>query len=201
MMTIVREFLRFLIKMVVEAISRNEVAPITIPHPAIPTVSPQPVAPLAPPAPGTRSAILTRPRGWRTSTGPIISQLRTDSGFQCLILERPAIIAEHPCIQLWKGLCKWTKHPEHGWCYELQDVLGRTAILIHGANVYVQLLGCLATGRARALFQPNSCHPGVPPVAMYGVTESDEVLLELQDDMKDAAGNDAPFMLTITEEV
>jgi hypothetical protein len=40
--------------------------------------------------------------------------------------------------------------PKFGPCYWLQDVPGRSEILIHPANYYSQLLGCIAPGMNRA---------------------------------------------------
>ena len=48
-------------------------------------------------------------------------------------------------------MVKWTTksdHPIHGPCYEITGVKGRTAILIHSANWYDQLMGCLSLGRS-----------------------------------------------------
>ena len=73
---------------------------------------------------------------------------QSDSGFRCKILERPRDIGEHPCIPAGMYVVAWTSgvHPKHPECYELTGVHGRTDILIHPANAYEQLLGCLAPG-------------------------------------------------------
>lgn len=50
--------------------------------------------------------------------------------------------------------CEGKEHPHHGWCYELQGVQGRSAILLHPANFAgditrgfeSELLGCIAPG-------------------------------------------------------
>lgn len=38
------------------------------------------------------------------------------------------------CITPGSYLCQWTNHPKHGWCYEVKNVKGRFAILIHPGN-------------------------------------------------------------------
>lgn len=63
-------------------------------------------------------------------------------------LERP-IAGDHPCIPIALGGydVDWTDtHPHHNPCYEIMRVPGRTAILIHTANWYQELLGCIALG-------------------------------------------------------
>ena len=72
-----------------------------------------------------------------------------DTGrFKYPTLERP-LLGPHPCIDLGEYDVDWTddgRHPQHNPCYEVMDVPGRTAILIHAANVFEQLLGCIAPG-------------------------------------------------------
>ena len=74
-------------------------------------------------------------------------RLKTDSGFECDTLERPTE-GPHPCIPAGSYQVQKKPHPIHGNCYEVLDVPGRTAILLHSANWYQQLLGCVALGRA-----------------------------------------------------
>lgn len=59
------------------------------------------------------------------------------------------------CIPMGKYLCKWTKSPamslKHGYpfrTYEVQDVPDREGIRIHTANLFSELLGCIALGDA-----------------------------------------------------
>ncbi len=76
--------------------------------------------------------------------------LTTPSGFSCYSLERPRV-GDHPCIPDGLYDVKWTSkdvHPKHGPCYEISDVPGRTDVLIHTANWSLELLGCIAPGRA-----------------------------------------------------
>lgn len=81
-------------------------------------------------------------------SGPTFGKLSAPGGFECDTLERPLNVADHPRIPAGIYKVHACEHPEHGLCYELQDVPGRTAILIHSANFWRQLLGCLALGRA-----------------------------------------------------
>lgn len=39
------------------------------------------------------------------------------------------------CIPAGEYECLWHHSPTFGWCYEVQDVPGRSAILIHAGNV------------------------------------------------------------------
>lgn len=50
------------------------------------------------------------------------------------------------CIPFGTYLCKLANHPKHGLKYELQDVPGRTAILIHVANTMDDVEGCIGLG-------------------------------------------------------
>lgn len=79
--------------------------------------------------------------------GPTFGDLKAPGGFECVTLERPAT-GDHPCIGKGSWRVKALPHPQHGVCYELLDVKGRTAILIHSANWWQQLLGCISLGRA-----------------------------------------------------
>lgn len=69
----------------------------------------------------------------------------TTTGFECYVLQRPPV-GEHPFIGRSTWRVAWLEHPEHGWCYQILNVKDRTGILIHPANWFVQLLGCLALG-------------------------------------------------------
>lgn len=113
------------------------------------------------------------------------SQYTSDSGLQLYILERPAT-GDHPRIKGGKYIVCRKQHPIHGLCYELEDRDGRTAILIHSANWFWQLLGCLAPGRSiQEILQPNG-------KMMKGVTSSKDALMALEADM-----GYEPFELTI----
>ena len=98
----------------------------------------------------------------------VFGDLDTGS-FKCKTLERPEGI-EHPCIPPSppEGYdVPWTVgvHPKHPECFEV-IVPGRTAILIHSANVYEQLLGCIAPGSVVQVVEldyegSHICHRGV----------------------------------------
>lgn len=83
--------------------------------------------------------------------------LLTDTGFSCRTLELPwrENAPSISCIPKGKYLCKFKKSPTFGLCYHLQNVPGRTAILIHPANFggdtskgfHSELKGCISLGR------------------------------------------------------
>ena len=58
------------------------------------------------------------------------------------------------CVTPYTYSCIWHQSPRFGWCYLLQNVKGRSHILIHSANFagdtdkgyQSQLLGCIALG-------------------------------------------------------
>lgn len=64
----------------------------------------------------------------------------------CVTLERPAD-GDHPCIPAGIYQCDRFKSPHNGDTWLLKDVPGRSMIEIHSANMYTQLLGCIAPGR------------------------------------------------------
>ncbi len=80
--------------------------------------------------------------------GPTFGKLTAPGGFSCDTLERPLIVDAHPRINTGAYRVRAWAHPKHGLCYQLEDRDGRTAILIHSANWWRQLLGCIALGRA-----------------------------------------------------
>src|ERR1035437_9337176 len=65
------------------------------------------------------------------------------------------------CIPSGLYICKWAKHPQHGWCWQVINVAGRTDILIHSANLagnteqgyQKQVLGCIALGMGIGMFK------------------------------------------------
>ena len=136
-----------------------------------------------------RTATLVRDHSDDTSLGTF-GKYTSDSGFQCYILERPGS-GDHPCIPVGTYSVEIKPHPEHGNCYELQNVTGRSAILIHSANVYEQLLGCLAPGRS---VQQIGIFWHGDPINHVGVTSSRDALIALMADMSGES-----FQLTITQ--
>lgn len=123
------------------------------------------------------------------------SRWRSDSGFECYLLERPPLaqvgkaIADHPRILDEGGVSEAAvkDHPEHGKVYELV-VPGRTAILIHSANWFQQLLGCLAPGASIDDVEDlTGKWLGQPLRKQRGVTSSKETLKRLMADLDGAA--------------
>lgn len=130
-----------------------------------------------------RKATLVRDYALDTSQGTF-GVWRSDSGFSCYILERPAT-GDHPCIPVGTYMVQMKPHPIHKKAYELQNVPGRTAILIHSANWFEQLLGCLAPGRSIQLmsgFYKDDAGNSMP-VNHLGVTSSVDALNSLIDDL------------------
>lgn len=52
------------------------------------------------------------------------------------------------CVPVGKYIVNKRKSPKYGWHFHLQDVEGRTLILIHNANYVRQLAGCIAVGNS-----------------------------------------------------
>ena len=109
-----------------------------------------------------------------------------DTGtFKCMTVERPrpGLINDHPCIPATeRGYdMDWTVgvHPKHPEVYEIQ-VPGRTAILVHSANVMEQLLGCIAPGRAVGHIELEI---DGKPISHDGVTDSRNTLADLIKDL------------------
>lgn len=81
--------------------------------------------------------------------------LTLPSGSQFYVLE-PSPKAKNPCIPVGAYVCEWTTKPKHGECYEVKDVPGRTAVLLHSGNfggdtfhgLKTDTEGCLLPGRA-----------------------------------------------------
>ena len=70
----------------------------------------------------------------------LILQLRT--------LERPWVFNERKisCIPSGTYLVKRHISPKFGQCFKIQDVKGRSDILIHSGNVVADTLGCILVG-------------------------------------------------------
>ena len=75
---------------------------------------------------------------------------------------------------------RWAVSPKFGPCYHVQEVNGRTDILIHPANLMgdtqrgfaSQLLGCIALGQAHSTFQPGSVPNQTIKSPQKGITAS-----------------------------
>lgn len=123
--------------------------------------------------------------GFRFGT---FGKLAAPGGFECYALQRPPV-GEHPFIGRGSWRVTVKDHPIHGKCYEVQDVEGRTAILLHSANWFQELLGCIALGRSIAVV--DGFFEDVHYVQL-GITSSKECVAAFFAHM---AGVD--FMLTI----
>lgn len=63
--------------------------------------------------------------------------------------------SQHSCINTGTYTLTWHQSPSKGWCYLVNEVVGRSNILVHSANFAgdvdagweSQLLGCIALGR------------------------------------------------------
>lgn len=136
-----------------------------------------------------RKATLVRDYSTDTSLGTF-GIYKSDSGFSCYILERPGT-GDHPCIPTGTYEVKKLKHPLHGLCYEVLDVPGRTAILLHAANWYQELLGCLAPGRSVQVVEGSWQGQ---QIKQMGVTSSRDAVLALMADM-----DGQPFRLIVSQ--
>ncbi len=113
--------------------------------------------------------------------------------FEFYVLQRSPV-GEHPYIGRGTWKVTWLWHTIHGWCYQLLNVKDRTAILIHAANWFQELLGCLAFGAAITEVVDETGHwLGKPGAKQLGVTSSSPTILRFCDhmDRKD-------FILTIS---
>jgi len=92
----------------------------------------------------------------------------------CVTTERPPT-GDHPCIP--KNQYRWKKFfsPHNGECLLLMDVPGRTFIEVHSANVWQQLLGCIAVGAAFDYFTGKT-KDGTTYTNQKGVTHSKDTL-------------------------
>lgn len=104
--------------------------------------------------------------------GGTFGLLTAPGGFSVYTLERPRL-GDHPCIPAGGYKVQKGQFPMHGLCYEVKDVPGRSAILIHAANWYRQLLGCIALGRAIMLVE--GMYHG-EPVKELGISSSKDAV-------------------------
>ena len=76
---------------------------------------------------------------------------KTNLILQLQTLERPWIFNERKvsCIPTGTYLVKRHTSPKFGQCFKIQDVKGRSDILIHSGNVVGDTLGCILVGLAR----------------------------------------------------
>ena len=130
--------------------------------------------------------IVTMTRRKGDVVAPTISDLDVNG---LVVLERPRapVAADyaadgnpHPCIPAGEYAVVWTEdvHPLHPFCYEVMNVPGRSAILIHSANWIRELLGCLAPGTKAEIVEGD--YEG-QHVKELGVSNSKAALGMLQD--------------------
>ena len=108
----------------------------------------------------------------------VFGQLSTEM-YECYTLERPRT-GDHPCIPAGEYEVELRPHPRHGECYEVMDVPGRTAILIHPANWYQELLGCIALGTSVNIIQGQYLNA---PVRQMGITRSVDACQRFMDQL------------------
>jgi hypothetical protein len=130
-----------------------------------------------------RKVTLTREEAGDSGT---FGTLLTDHGYQCKTLELPSRNNEvgKSCIPAGTYTVTWRTSPHHGACYHVEDVPGRTAILIHAANFPHELLGCIAPGKSYWMTNGKKA----------GVQSSRNALDGLEQDLKRSG-----FQLTIVE--
>lgn len=138
-----------------------------------------------------RSATLTRISSGAEGT---FGNLITDNGMSLVTLELPwqNDAPNISCIPPGNYLVKWTSHPLHGWVYQVENVLGRSAILIHSANIPEQLLGCIAVGTSVVMF-PTGTFPNIN-IPIKGIQHSKQALTDF-----DANMNQSDVTLTIRD--
>ncbi len=140
-------------------------------------------------------------------TVTIVRQPSTDSGtfgqlsiegnnFTCVSLELPWLndLPDISCIPIGSYQCTWRWSNAHNRnIYHVENVLNRTAVEIHSANIIAQLLGCICLGTEMAVF-PMGTFPGIE-VATKGVQHSQQAVAEFEQIM-----NQQPFNLVISNE-
>lgn len=75
--------------------------------------------------------------------------LKADDGsFECVTIEQPwrDNRVGHSCIPEGHYVCRRGHFPRHGETFEVTNVPGRTAILIHPGNVASNFEGCIGPG-------------------------------------------------------
>ena len=96
------------------------------------------------------SLILERNKSTLHSTSGklLLVDNKNNSILQLQTLERPWIFNERKvsCIPTGTYLVKRHVSPKFGQCFKIQDVKGRSDILIHSGNVVNDTLGCVLVG-------------------------------------------------------
>lgn len=93
---------------------------------------------------------ILRSNFYKQTLGNILVINDTDIVYQCKTLELPNLNNQPRVSCIPEGKYRVKKHvsPTFGACFWIQNVPGRKEILIHVANHYHELLGCVAVGRA-----------------------------------------------------
>lgn len=108
---------------------------------------------------------------------------------------------QRSCINAGLYRCVWEESPRMGWTYHVQDVPGRSEILIHVGNFAGEVedgwvsdvLGCILLGKSKGVLTPDQQkHPSAAP--QRAVLHSHEAI-----DALVAWGAREPFMLHIIE--
>lgn len=140
-------------------------------------------------------------RGPSTPDG-VFSDLETDNGYRCVVVEKPDVPGNQPdadCIPDGRYLGRWRWSPKHAAnLYHVDDVPGRSDVEIHAANVHEQLLGCLAPGLMIVVFHAGTLHGGLPTRDMRGVTSSGAALADFHKAMRGPDGEQQPFWLEVS---
>ena len=102
---------------------------------------------------------------------------KTNSILQLQTLERPWIFNERKvsCIPTGTYLVKPHVSPKFGKCFKVQDVKGRSDILIHSGNVVNDTLGCILVGLTSGFVDDSSS------AMIYNSRKAMAVLLALID--------------------
>lgn len=118
----------------------------------------------------------------------------SDSGKKFFTIERQWInnAPDISCIPIGIYICRWGLSPKHGWCFYVTHVNGRGDIEIHSANLWNQLLGCIALGMGTGTFVagtvmhiegPDGLEVTPLPRDMQGITDSKAAIAAMQADM------------------
>ena len=110
------------------------------------------------------------------------------------------------CIPEGVYILKWQWSEKHGCnLYHFQNVTGRTVVELHSFNLagdvskgfVAQSLGCMAPGRAVAMFPPGVAPAGPRP--QLWVTQSKDALGELEQQYRDpVTGDQVDIQVTIS---
>lgn len=131
---------------------------------------------------------ITLKRGVSTPTGTYGSLIDEDQQHICFTLEKPWLdnAPQSSSIPTGKYECVAFNSPTKGAVYLLKNVPNRSMIEIHKANVYTELLGCIAVGTEFGMFDVDyaddlPAHSGLAAThRIKGVLNSGQALGELK---------------------